>query len=291
MWGDRERERAWKRGYPKVHEAGDDATWKHQRWTTEDFLAFLVNVGKELSPLFTVFGVFNTLFKVDWLHAVDQGVGADFLGNLFAMLLAKMTGSNKHERVDDLWKHMQKYYDANGIQDRMPVFDVNSIGGKKNSPPKLRSSAACCRALIPFGREMAERYLSDACPLEHAAKVASKHLHLCYESLSCRNELFRHEVLQSSSTAFALQYDACFRLAGDGIAWRVKPKMHLFLELCHQETEPNLFWCYRDEDFGGTVAKSAKMKGMWKKLSSFSGHSLDMFAMKNDAPRLLLDIA
>ena len=81
MWRDRERERAWKRGYPKVHEAADDATWKHQRWTTEDFLAFLVTVGKELSPLLSVFGVFNTLFKVDWLHAVDQGVGAGFLGN------------------------------------------------------------------------------------------------------------------------------------------------------------------------------------------------------------------
>ena len=30
------------------------------------------------------------LFRVDWLHAVDQGVGADFAGGAFEALLPKL---------------------------------------------------------------------------------------------------------------------------------------------------------------------------------------------------------
>ena len=37
--------------------------------------------GRKICPLLSVPGVKNTLFKVDWLHAVDAGVRADFLGN------------------------------------------------------------------------------------------------------------------------------------------------------------------------------------------------------------------
>ena len=65
------------------------------------------------------------------------------------------------------------------------------------------------------------------------------------------------------------------------------PKMHLFLELCSSRTEPQKFWNYRDEDFGGSVAKQSKMKGSWRKLGSFATHGLDMFEMKNHAPRIL----
>ena len=55
--------------------------------------------GKMPSPIFACFGIFNHLFKCDWLHCADQGVTADFLGNLFAYLVKeKMPGSNVHER-------------------------------------------------------------------------------------------------------------------------------------------------------------------------------------------------
>jgi len=37
----------------------------------------------------------------------------------------------------------------------------------------------------------------------------------------------------------------------------------------------------------GSVAEQRKMKGMWKKLNAFAAHFLDMFKMKNHAPRIL----
>ena len=63
--------------------------------------------------------------------------------------------------------------------------------------------------------------------------------------------------------------------------------MHLFLELCSSRTEPQKFWNCRDEDFGGSVAKQSRMKGMWKKLNAFAAHGLDMYKMKNSAPRIV----
>ncbi len=86
---------------------------------------------------------------------------------------------------------------------------------------------------------------------------------------------------------FARQFQALFEAFGDGVSWRVMPKMHLFLELCSEGTEPQKFWCYRDEDFGGPVARQSKMKGMWRKLLSYSAYALDLFRIKNPVPRLV----
>jgi len=267
----------------KVHEAADDAEWRSSRYDTNDFLAFLLTHGKGVSPIFSVYGVFAYLFRIDWLHAVDMGVGSDFLGNLFTLLEKKMPGRNIDVRRQQLWKECQEYYETHEVQDTVESLEYKKT--KSTLPPKLRSHAAGCRALIRFGYEMAQKYLSDGSPIEQGAKLAAMHLWQCYQSLSQTGAMYKREVFYNSSKAFALQYYALFLAVGGGVSWRVKPKMHLFLELCCEDAEPNLFWCYRDEDFGGSVAKQAKMRGMWKKLSAFSLHGLNMFCMKNDPPR------
>ena len=61
----------------------------------------------------------------------------------------------------------------------------------------------------------------------------------------------------------------------------------IVMELCSGSTEPAKFWTYRDEDFGGSIAKQSKMRGMWKRLGAFAAHGLDMFKMKNLAPRIM----
>ena len=40
-------------------------------------------------------------FKIDWLHAVDQGVGADFLGNFFYYVARELLeGANLKEKCN-----------------------------------------------------------------------------------------------------------------------------------------------------------------------------------------------
>lgn len=246
----------------------------------------MLEKGAKISPLFSIHGVENKIFRVDWPHSVDQGVGADFLGNLFEMLLRKLPGT-KAQRSDALWAEIVAYYDLYSVQDRLKEFSYANIRTKTaNQPPKLRGcNAASTRALILFGHQAAERHLAGNVPVEAAAKAAAYHLHMCYHSLS-ESSVFRQEVLENSSKAFALQY-AALRDCSQDPAWRVKPKMHLFLELCSQNCRPNMFWTYRDEDFGGSVAHQNKMRGCWKRTDAFMKHALNMFAMKNPEPRMV----
>ena len=77
--------------------------WRQHRWDTNDFLLSRQQRGKTNSPI-NVFGVFTYLFRIDWLYAVDQGVGADFLGNFFVLLMQKMPGNTMEERVHHIWE-------------------------------------------------------------------------------------------------------------------------------------------------------------------------------------------
>ena len=241
---------------------------------------------RKISPLFSVTGVENTIFRVDWLHAVDQGVGADFLGNIFELFLTKLPGNSRSARCAELWQEVVKFYETHSVKDQMKQLLPSNIRESASKAPKLRGcNAASCRSLIPFASIMAQKLLSDAVPKEQAAKKAAHHLLMVLQSLS-ESALFRTEVMQHCSTSFALLF-ASLRDTSEDPDWRVKPKMHLFLELCLQECEPNLFWTYRDEDFGGSIGHQSKMRGSWKRASSYMKHALDLFACKNPEPRLL----
>ena len=273
----------------KVCDASDDANWRQQRLTTSELLMREWERGKKTCPLLSVFGIFNTLFKIDWLHCADQGVAADFLGNLFKHLVKhKMPGSTELIRCDALGVHMVNFYKTYNVLDKLKGFLPKSYesASKTKLPPKLKGSAAAVRALVPFGNLMAVEFLSEEHAVEAGIKSAAKHLLNCYEGLHLSNEASSHEALYQSSKSFALQYGA-LHAYGKTVAWKPKPKMHMFLELCAQGSEPQKFWNYRDEDFGGSVARQSKMKGSWKQMSAFSKHGLDMFRMKNKFPRIV----
>ena len=124
---------------------------------------------------------------------------------------------------------------------------------------------------------MAQKHLSDGDPVEQGAKLAAMHLWQCYQCLSQTGAMYKRDVFYQSSKAFALQYHALFLSVGDGVSWRVKPKMHLFLELCCEDTEPNLIWCYRDEDFGGSAAQRGRRRGGVRSVQAMSSSTLDKF--------------
>ena len=219
------------------------------------------------------------------MHAVDLGVGADFLGNLFSLLEKKMPGRSKTVRSQHIWLECVEDYETHGVQDTVKSLDYQP--SKATVPPKLRCNAAGCRALIRFGHEMAQKYLSDGDPIEQGAELATMHLWQCYQSLSQTGAMYKKEVFYQSSNAFALQYHALFLAVGDGVSWRVKLEMHLFLELCCEDTEPNLFWCYRDEDFGVQLPNNVKCVAAGRNFLLLACMDLTCSVMKNDPPRLV----
>jgi hypothetical protein len=272
----------------QVHEAGDDADWRAQRLTTPEFIQRQMESGRRISPIVFVSGVETYLFRVDWLHSCDLGVGADLAGNVFESLLPKLPGNNKEERCHSLNDKLQGYYERLGVEDRIKGLELKNFKRpSKGQPAKLKGSAAEVRAVVPFLQELAHELCDVDVPGEAAIQSACKHLSHCYQALARSSAACRDEAFYSSSQAFVLQYHA-LHLAGDGVAFRCKPKAHLFLELCSQPgVVPTAFWCYRDEDFGGPIARQCKMRGRWKDLTTYSGRAFDMFFMKNKISRLV----
>jgi len=248
--------------------------------------------GKQVSPIFGVMGVVNAIFKIDWLHCADKGIAADFLGNLFEYLIMekKIPGATIADRCTTLGEQAGNFYDEHDVKDRLKSFQRKAWESVKMTtrPPSLKGNAASARALVPFAEIICASRLSPEVPVESAMISASKHLGNCYKALSDANRAFGHDAMYNSSKGFAQQYKALWEAYGSKTKWRVMPKMHMFLELCSQRTEPAKFWCYRDEDFGGSVARQSRMKGRWRKLGAFSKRAIDLFRMKNPVPRIVV---
>ena len=91
-----------------LRDVGLDADWRTSRRDTWDLLRALRANGIAVSPLFDAPWVVVEIFKMDWLHCVDQGVAATHLGNIFwIQIKRKEVGRNLTEKVDSFWERMQ----------------------------------------------------------------------------------------------------------------------------------------------------------------------------------------
>ena len=108
---------------------------------------------------------------------------------------------------------------------------------------------AVVRALVPFAVVLAESTLSNTDERERTMITAAKHLNDCYKHLPA--DEFHGLGLKENAIRFAGAYIALSQTSTHEMLWRVKPKMHLFLELCDGSVEPSNIRAYRDEELGG----------------------------------------
>ena len=270
-----------------VRQVGADAPWRQRQNRLSHFqvLQRIQNRGVILSPLFQVPWLKSECFRVDWLHSADQGVTGDFLGNLFYYLVtAKLPGPNEKARCAELWQEIQNLYVHLGIADRLQNLTIGMLIKKAGGYPKLRASAAQTRALVKVAKQLVHKYLSTDVLAEQAMTVACDALHECYDSLSS-SSIFWQDILPQQSRRFAAQLVALETYTG-GQRWRVKPKLHLFLEMCSEGSQPSKVWTYRDEDFGGSCAQQARRRGGLHKPAATSKTLLTKFRIKNPVPRI-----
>lgn len=265
-----------------LRDVGPAARWRQQRKDHWGVVTAVLESGASLSPLFSVPWFTKDAFRIDWLHAVDLGVAADFAGNLFQALLESgaVPGATKIERCTSLWREVQQFYAAANVQDKLQNLTPGMICAPRMSP-KLRASAAQMRALVPFCKQLAEKYCTGT-PMSQAMKAAAWNLWRCYEALSSRSA---GEELVVCSRRFAAQFVALEQISPPR-RWRVKPKLHLFLELALEGSNPSLCWTYRDEDFGGTCARISRRRGGLLKARATSTTLLQRFLIKQPPIRL-----
>lgn len=262
---------------PQVREVGADASWQGTTLTHWEVLERITALGKALNPLLLVPWARAAVFRIDWLHASDQGVAPDFIGNLFWEMQKLMPGTTIKARVHALSEKALAWYQTYNVQDRFDkLLPEHFI--QKGKGFKLRGSGAKVRALVPFGKALADELCDSADPVQHALKCAATHLSNVYETLSSKS-IFHADIAHPESTKFALLYVALHDVLNeqDNRQFRIKPKLHLFLHICSDGSRPAKCWNYRDEDWGGSVAHLSRRKGGLCSVSATSSNVLSRF--------------
>ena len=225
-----------------------------------DFLIRQHQQDKSLSPLFGCPGFSIACCKIDFLHCSDLGVCSDFIGNVMQYLIDhKIPGPSALERCGHLYREIDAFYKANSVEDRMPCLKPSMLKKTAGSPPKLRAKAAEARSLVPFVVLACEKYLDPADQVELTITQAAMQLNTAYSCLS--PSLWNPDHFEAAVHKFALLYQVLEAHVSDNCHWRIKPKLHLLLELARTRVNPSLSWTYRDEGFGGTLALLAKRRG------------------------------
>ena len=186
-------------------------------------------------------------------------------------------------RLSLLFSFLLAEYKAQGVSsDRLATVTENMIRKDANSAPKLKAKGAETRKLVPMLMAICHKILDPAVEVEAAALNCLSYLQQAYSALDL--EPYSPTIMEDAARKLALQYVALGAFYNDGIAWRVKPKMHLLMHLSASQTCPKELWCYRDEDFGGAAAAMVRAKGGWNTPASSALNVLDKFRAKNDMP-------
>ena len=170
-----------------------------------------------------------------------------------------MPGDSQSQRTQALFGDIMQYYEIVRVENRLQTLhpnDFTSSGiGKAN---KLTCKAAVARDLVPLIPYLAKSFLTSGSVHDATVCTVAENLAACYRLHDSPGK-----DLQRACKRFANAYAALEASADPGTAhWRIKPKLHLFQELCeYSPRAPRLFWCYRDENFGNLCATLFQRRG------------------------------
>ena len=253
-----------------------------------DVLQRIIDNGLPINQLLLVPWVDVAICRIDWLHCSDKGVGAEFVGNALVHLQAKFPGATIADRVRSLSDRMLAYYKANpNVEDKLDRLLPNMLyPSNRKADAMMNCSAAQCKALVPFVAECADEMLLEIDPVEKAVKMAAQHLKHVYDTLS-ESSFMSADVARSEGLKFALQYVALHDVAGTETRWKIKPKLHLWLHMTSDGSKPSRYWNYRDEDYGGSVARMCRRRGGTLKPGPVSQNVLTKFLVKQPMVRII----
>ena len=236
-----------------------------------------------MSPAFGIPWFTTSGLRIDWLHCCDQGVASVFLGGLFHMVLCdRAYGNNEDTRCAQLWTAIQTFYAQHQTKDRLNNLTV--FMKPKSGSIELSGSAAEVRCLVPFGKLLVDSWEDPLGPESFAAKTCMKHLARCYEFLQPTLQAQQDTLLDN---ALAFHANLLLLKEFNGKRWQVRPKLHMFLELCLEGGTPSSSWPnYREESFGGSVSHQGHRRGGFSTPLAMSRSVLTKFCAKASLPRM-----
>ena len=189
----------------QVREVSEGADWRGNPLTHAECIARMIERSGRLNPLLEAPWVKTSIFKMDWLHASDQGVAADFIGNVIFYFESVFPGASKDKRYIAIFQEIQQFYEDEDVPDRMDCLKPQFIEHKTDI--KLKTSAAKCRKLVPFVLRLARELCDISNPVEEAILKAAQHLNAVYDCLS-KSHIEADHAMREHSIKFASQYVA-----------------------------------------------------------------------------------
>lgn len=241
------------------------AGWRSALWSHEDYIAHLESQGKCCPEIFEIVGLRLDMIVPDVLHAIDLGVSAHIVANVFWELLPQF-GRNQSEQVKALQQLIKAFYSRNRVASRMEGRLTLDRIRTMSSWPKLKAKAAAVRNLVPFAAELAAQYNSGSLHDKRRLALAND-LHEFYTLLGNEGRFFSASALASvqrlgNSVPILYAHLAAEAFHSGTKAWKLVPKFHLYQHLCLYQAafhgNPRFYWTYADEDMVGAMVEVAQ---------------------------------
>lgn len=240
--------------------------------------------GAEISNVFKCPGFELGNLVVDSMHTADLGCFCDALGSLFWLEIAnKDWYRNQEEGIAALNRQLDANYRENKVKglSKVTPLVLSQIVARKPGYPWLKAKAASVRHLAEFGTQLANNHMHGrdgltlfAFPARHRlAPHKREHLDLLLDMFrgmsgytrSMERCPFEAEECRTSMLLFLRSLSALHHLWRAGVEeirinrqpFALRPKAHMLQHLVQDHISvfgnPAQYWCYRDEDFCGSV--------------------------------------
>jgi len=227
------------------------------------FVSRVLEMKKDLCPLWGLPEMAPAnLILPDWLHAVDQGCGADMVGQILVELAECYPGRSFKLRIDALWEDIQMLYKEYDIEYKLTNLcpEILNKGKGSTGPPTLKCQAAVMRHLVQILPLLTAKHFSGGSKHQQACHKLARFLTESYTAMET-NDLDNMSKwgARVSGQYMALEREAL--AAGDSVSWHIMPKLHQYQHLTECGFAPKDFWCYKDETTGGELARLFTRRG------------------------------
>ena len=125
------------------------------------------------------------LILPDWLHAVDQGCGADMVGQILVELAEAYPCRSFKLRIDALWEDIQILYKEYNIEYKLTNLcpEVLNKGKGSTGPPTLKCQAAVMRHLVQILPLLTAKHFSGGSKHQQACHKLARFLTESYTAM------------------------------------------------------------------------------------------------------------
>jgi hypothetical protein len=214
-------------------------------------------------PMQQLPGIHHHSFLVDWLHTVDWGVTAHFIGNLiYDIVYQKLSHMHRNTAVAEIRDIVMK---PTVHGSTLSHFDLGNFTNPKKHlatyPVLCHMKAAHVRGLVPNARDLALKYHNTGSNHDRHVLKAARALDTVYTIMHSSPLFIPPDVyrdLVEAATSFLLSYNWLAQEShiANKKMWSLVPKHHYFAHLIEQAKfcNPRAVWCYGAEDFVGRAS-------------------------------------